>query len=91
MVWRLGVRNKHGKLSSMIRTLSLVMALTIGSSLASAQGTKDTPSGTQPTSATRSGTGTNSGSDTMGGAFKGTGTPSYGTSPGMGSQKRTQN
>ncbi len=75
----------------MIRTLSLLLALAVGSSVASAQGTKDTPSGTQPTSATNSGTGTNSGSDSMGGAFKGTGTPNYGTSPGMGSQKRTHN
>ncbi len=75
----------------MIRTLSLLLALAVGISVASAQGTKDTPSGTQPTSATRSGTGTNSGSDSMGGAFKGTGTPNYGTSPGMGSQKRTHN
>lgn len=76
----------------MIRTLSLLLlALAVGSSAASAQGTKDRPSGTQPTSATRSGTGTNSGSDSMGGAFKGTGTPNYGTSPGMGSQKKTHN
>lgn len=76
----------------MIRTLSiLLLALIAGSSAASAQGTKDRPSGTQPTSATRSGTGTNSGSDSMGGAFKGTGTPNYGTSPGMGSQKKTNN
>ncbi len=74
----------------MIRTLSLLLALAVGSSVASAQGTKDTPSGTQPT-APRSGTGTNSGSDSMGGAFKGTGTPNYGTSPGMGSQKKTHN
>lgn len=76
----------------MIRTLSLLLlALAVGTSVASAQGTKDTPSGTQPTSATRSGTGTNSGSDSMGGAFKGTGTPNYGTSPGMGSQKKSHN
>jgi hypothetical protein len=76
----------------MIRTLSLLLlASAIGSSVALAQGTKDTPSGTQPTSSTRSGTGTNSGSDSMGGAFKGTGTPTYGTSPGMGSQKKSQN
>ncbi|GMO30032.1 hypothetical protein TM239_16850 [Bradyrhizobium sp. TM239] len=76
----------------MTRTVSLfLLALALGSSAASAQGTKDRPSGTQPTSATRSGTGSNSGSDTMGGAFKGTGTPSYGTSPGMGSQKKTNN
>lgn len=76
----------------MIRTLSLfLLALAVGSSAASAQGTKDRPSGAQSSSATRSGTGTNSGSDSMGGAFKGTGTPNYGTSPGMGSQKKTRN
>lgn len=76
----------------MIRTLSiLLLALIVGSSAASAQGTKDRPAGTQPTSATRSGTGTNSGSDSMGGAFKGAGTPNYGTSSGMGSQKKTNN
>lgn len=69
----------------------VVLALALGTSAASAQGTKDRPSGTQPTSASRSGTGSNSGSDTMGGAFKGTGTPNYGTSPGMGSQKKTHN
>jgi hypothetical protein len=72
----------------MIKTLSILLALTMGSSAVSAQGTKDRPSGTQPTSASRGGTATNSGSDTMGGAFKGTGTPNYGTSPGMGSQKK---
>lgn len=76
----------------MIRTLSLfLLVLAVGSSAASAQGTKDTPAGSQSSSATRSGTGTNSGSDSMGGAFKGTGTPRYGTSPGMGSQKKTHN
>lgn len=76
----------------MIRTLSiLLLALIVGSSAASAQGTKDRPSGTHPASATRSGTGTNSGSNSMGGAFKGTGTPNYGTSSGMGSQKKTNN
>lgn len=76
----------------MIRTLSLLLlALAVGSPVASAQGTKDRPSGAQPTSATRSGAGTNSGSDSMGGAFKGTGTPNYGTSPGMDSQKKTRN
>lgn len=76
----------------MIKTLSLLLlSLVVGSSAAWAQGTKDQPSGTQPTSSTRSGTATNSGSDSMGGAFKGTGTPNYGTSPGMGSQKKTRN
>lgn len=59
--------------------------------MARAQGTKDQPSGTQPTSATRSGMATNSGSDTMGGAFKGTGKPTYGISPGMGFPKKTRN
>lgn len=74
----------------MTRTVSLfLLALAIASSAASAQGTKDQPAGNQPT--TRSGTATNSGSDSMGGAFKGTGTPNYGTSPGMGSQKKTRN
>ncbi|MCS3765037.1 hypothetical protein GGE24_007062 [Bradyrhizobium centrosematis] len=74
----------------MIRTLSLLLlSLVLGSSVALAQGTKDQPAGNQPT--TRSGTATNSGSDSMGGAFKGTGTPNYGTSPGMGSQKKTRN
>ncbi len=76
----------------MTRTVTLfVLAFAVATSAASAQGTKDKPSGTQPTSGSRSGAATNSGSDTMGGAFKGTGTPSYGTSPGMGSQKKTHN
>jgi hypothetical protein len=53
-----------------------------------AQGTKDqTSSSTQTSSATRSGAATNGSSDSMGGAFRGTGTPTYGTSPGMGSTK----
>jgi hypothetical protein len=74
----------------MIRTLSLLLlSLVVASSVALAQGTKDQPAGNQPT--TRSGTATNSSSDSMGGAFKGTGTPNYGTSPGMGSQKKTRN
>lgn len=69
----------------MIRILSLVfLASVVGGGRAWAQGTKDRPSGAQPNSATNSGAGTNSAPDSMGGAFKGTGTPSYGTSPGMG-------
>jgi len=57
----------------------------------SAQGVKQGASSPQTSSASRSGVGTNSTSDTMGGAFKGTGTPTYGTSPGMGSRKKVRN
>ena len=59
-----------------------------GLASAQAQGTKDQNPSTQTGSAIRSGVGTNNGSsDSMGGAFRGTGTPTYGTSPGMGSTK----
>jgi hypothetical protein len=65
-----------------------VAGLTFGGlSAALAQGTKDQAPSSQTSSATRSGTGTNTSSDSMGGAFRGTGTPTYGTSPGMGSTK----
>ncbi|QPF87105.1 hypothetical protein IC762_12730 [Bradyrhizobium genosp. L] len=50
------------------------------------QGTKDNQS-TQ--SQTSRGTG-GSKPDPMGGAMKGTGTPNFGTSPGMGSDKKSQ-
>lgn len=75
----------------MIRRLSLLLSSVFGSSVARAQGIKDQPSGTQPTSATRSGTATNSGSETMSGAFKGAGKPIYGISPGTGFPKKTRN
>jgi len=76
----------------MIRILGLfVLAFAVTTASVVAQGTKDSPAGSQPTSGSRNGAATNSGSDSMGGAFKGTGTPNYGTSPGMGSQKKTRN
>ena len=63
--------------------LVLVVAEVARDAPASAQGTKDRAPGTQAT--VRSGVSTNASPDSMGGAFKGTGTPTYGTSPGMGS------
>jgi len=67
-----------------------VASVTLAGPLAAlAQGTKDQNPSPQPGSATRSGVGSNNGSsDSMGGAFRGTGTPTYGTSPGMGSSKK---
>jgi len=73
----------------MIRTLGMVLAVVVAGN-ASAQGTKDRSSGTQTGSSTRGGVGTNSSPDSMGGAFKGTGTPTYGTSSGMGSAKKSR-
>jgi type IV secretory pathway TrbL component len=66
----------------------VLVAVVAGDAAASAQGTKDRASGTQTGSASRSGISTSSHPDSMGGAFKGTGMPTYGTSPGMGSPKK---
>jgi len=80
-----------GRLMGMIRTLGMVLVVAIvGNAAASAQGTKDRNSGTQTPSSVRGGVGTNSSPDSMGGAFKGTGTPTYGTSSGMGSAKKSR-
>ncbi|QAU48776.1 hypothetical protein EAS56_26495 [Bradyrhizobium guangzhouense] len=66
----------------------VLVAVVAGDAGVSAQGTKDRGSGTQSGSTIRSGGSTNSSPDSMGGAFKGTGMPTYGTSPGMGSPKK---
>jgi hypothetical protein len=63
----------------------------VAQTAALAQGTRDPRNASDGTTygAPRSqgaATGTTPGSDTMGGAFRGTGTPNLGTSPGMGSQ-----
>ena len=68
--------------------LSMVLAAQTGAALA--QGTRDprNASDGNTNSVPRSqgaAIGTTPGSDTMGGAFRGTGTPNLGTSPGMGS------
>ena len=65
---------------------TFLVVVVAGDAPASAQGTKDRAPGTQTT--VRSGVSTNGSPDSMGGAFKGTGTPTYGTSPGMGSPKK---
>jgi hypothetical protein len=69
-------------------TAVFLMVVPLG---AQAQGTKDprNGSGTAVTAQPRSqGTGIGQGAatDTMGGAFRGTGVPNLGTSPGMGSE-----
>lgn len=56
-----------------------------------AQGTKDRNASYQGSATSKGGVGTNRSPDTMGGAFKVTGMPTYGTSPGMGSAKRPRN
>lgn len=68
----------------------VLVAMMAGNAPASAQGTKDRVSGTQTSSTIRSGVSTTSSPDSMGGAFKGTGMPTYGTSPGMGSAKKAR-
>ena len=68
--------------------LVVLVAAVAGDTTASAQGSKDRATGTQSSPTTRSGVSTNSSQDSMDGAFKGTGTPTYGTSPGMGSPKK---
>ncbi len=80
-----------GRSIGKIRTLGMVLMVVVaGNASASAQGTKDRNSGTQTSSSVRGGVGTNSSPDSMGGAFKGTGTPTYGTSSGMGSAKKSR-
>lgn len=71
-----------------VTLLVVLVAAVAGDVAASAQGTKDRASGTRMGSTIRSGVSTNSSPDSMGGAFKGTGMPTYGTSPGMGSPRK---
>ncbi|WP_156164487.1 hypothetical protein [Bradyrhizobium sp. LTSP885] len=73
-----------GKLALVIVVAAI--AVTCSSSSWS-QGTKDNQSGQPQSGASRT---SGSKSDTMGGAFKGTGTPNFGTSPGMGAEKKTK-
>lgn len=75
----------------MSKLLWIVAATAIvAASGANAQGTKDAQTGA-PSTATNvnRGTGTTGPSDPMGGAMRGTGVPTYGTSNGMGSDPRT--
>jgi hypothetical protein len=79
----------------MTRMLCLVaaMALMAVSSNANAQGTRESQQTGSPavgSNNTNRGTGTGSQSDPMGGAMRGTGVPTYGTSPGMGSDSRAR-
>ena len=71
-----------------MRNLALVIVIAAASlavsSSAWSQGTKDNQSSQSQGSSSRN---NGSSSDTMGGAFKGTGTPNFGTSRGMGSDK----
>ena len=71
----------------MPRILGAVISLTLLSlsGVALAQGTRDPRNGAGAATTPRSGIGTMSAPDTMGGAFRGTGVPNLGTSPGMGS------
>jgi hypothetical protein len=71
----------------MLKAASAVFAATMMllPALAAAQGTQNPNSNNRP-----NGVGTNAQSDPMGGAFRGTGTPTFGTSPGMGSDNRQQ-
>jgi hypothetical protein len=71
--------------------LVVVGGLVMGPVAALAQGTKDKSPGSQSSSGTRSGVGTNTSPDSIGGAFKGTGMPTYGTSSGMGDPKKQRN
>jgi len=72
----------------------LTVAVIALPSCASAQGTKDPSNGsnsaTNSTRTTGSGVSTNETRDSMGGAFKGTGMPNWGTSPGMGSDTKSR-
>ncbi|MBI5128450.1 MAG: hypothetical protein HZA66_03325 [Rhodopseudomonas palustris] len=64
------------------------VALLVAGSVAHAQGTRDAPQGA-PTSNVNKGVSNTGTTDPMGSAMRGTGVPTYGTSPGMGGDTRT--
>ena len=80
-------------MTKLIWTAALVLvAVPVG---AMAQGTKDPRNGsgvstTAQPSTQGTGIGQGAATDTMGGAFRGTGVPNLGTSPGMGSEPVTR-